>query len=199
MSSIHSSSFHHFFFLKFLLTLVFFIKGLATMKENKGKGIASGTEGEEDVQVQDEAASLVVQKLAVQARKRKSISSSVDLGDLPRCRGLKKQKPSKTPPPKVPKCLTTMVDLDDSVVNPVLVQTIPSSIQPENPPPFAAKNSHRTHPSVHTKRPPNLVLDEDYAWKMFKRIYYWQRSKRMLWYVSEGFWTLCHPWFFQGM
>ena len=30
------------------------------MKENKGKGIASGTEGEEDVQVQDEAASLVI-------------------------------------------------------------------------------------------------------------------------------------------
>ena len=60
------------------------------MKENKGKSVASGIEGEEDVQVQDEAAPLVVQKPAVQVGKRKSISSNVDLDDLPRRRGSKK-------------------------------------------------------------------------------------------------------------
>ena len=32
------------------------------MKENKGKGVASGTEGEEDVQVLDDVTPLVVQK-----------------------------------------------------------------------------------------------------------------------------------------
>ena len=53
------------------------------MKENKGKGVASGTEGEEDMQVLDDATPLVIQKPSVQARKRKVISSSVDLGDLP--------------------------------------------------------------------------------------------------------------------
>ena len=44
------------------------------MKENKGKNVASGTKVEEDVQVQDEAALLAVQKPVVQARKRKNIS-----------------------------------------------------------------------------------------------------------------------------
>ena len=52
-------------------------------------------------------------------------------------------------------------------MNLVLVQTTPF-VQPENPAPPTAKASHRTHPSVQTKHPPNLVLDEDYAWKMFK-------------------------------
>ena len=57
------------------------------MKENKGKGVASGTEGEEDLQVLDDVTPLVVQKPSVQAGKRKGISSSVDLSDLPTCRG----------------------------------------------------------------------------------------------------------------
>ena len=35
------------------------------MKENKGKNVASGTEGEEDIQVQDKAAPLVIQKPVV--------------------------------------------------------------------------------------------------------------------------------------
>ena len=67
------------------------------MKENKGKGVASGTEGEEDMQVLDDATPLVIQKPSVQARKRKVISSSVDLGDLPTHRGSNKQKFGKTP------------------------------------------------------------------------------------------------------
>ena len=73
------------------------------MKENKGKGVASGIEGEEDVQVLDDVTPLVVQKLGIQARKRKGISSSVDIGDLPTRRGSKKQKSDKTSPSKVPK------------------------------------------------------------------------------------------------
>ena len=91
------------------------------MKENKGKNVASGTKGDEDVQVQDEAAPLAVQKPVVQARKRKSISSNIDLGDLPRHRGLKKQKPDKIPPPKVPKLPTTTIDLDNPAMNLVLI------------------------------------------------------------------------------
>ena len=63
-----------------------------------------------------------------------------------------------------------MVDLDDPEVNLVPVQTTLSSVQPENPPPSTAKTSYRIHPSVLTKRPPNLVLDEDYAWKTFKGV-----------------------------
>ena len=67
------------------------------MKENKAKGVASGTEGEEDMQVLDDVTPLVVQKPSVQARKRKGISNFVDLGDLPTRRGSNKQKFGKTP------------------------------------------------------------------------------------------------------
>ena len=63
------------------------------MKENNGKSMASGIEEVEDVQVQDEPTPLAIQKSVVQiiAGKRKSISSNIDLGDLPRRRSLKKQ------------------------------------------------------------------------------------------------------------
>ena len=63
------------------------------MKENNGKNMASGIEEVEDVQVQDEPTPLAIQKSVVQiiAGKRKSISSNIDLGDLPRRRSLKKQ------------------------------------------------------------------------------------------------------------
>ena len=50
------------------------------MKENKEKVVTSG---DEDVQVQDDTIPFVVQKPAVQTGKRKTISSSVNLGDLP--------------------------------------------------------------------------------------------------------------------
>ena len=53
------------------------------MKENKEKVVTSGIEGEEDVQVQDNTTPLVAQKIVVQTGKRKSISSFVNLGDLP--------------------------------------------------------------------------------------------------------------------
>ena len=143
------------------------------MKENKGKGVASGIEGEEDVQVLDDTTSLVVQKLGIQAGKKKGISSSIDLGDLPTRQGSKKQKFGKTPPPKVLKFPSTTVHLDASAVNLVPVQTTPSvqttsSIQPKYLPPPVAKAPHRAHPSEKTKRSPNLVLDEGYAWITFK-------------------------------
>ena len=111
------------------------------MKENKGKDVASGTEGEEDVQVQDDVTPLVVQKPVIQARKRKGISSSVDLGELPTRGGPKKQKSGKTPPLKVLKLPPTKVDLDDLTVNLVLVQTTPS-VQLENLPLPTAKAPH---------------------------------------------------------
>ena len=54
---------------------------MATMKENREKAVTSG---DKDVEVQDDTTTpLVVQKFAIQTGKRKSISSSVDLGDLP--------------------------------------------------------------------------------------------------------------------
>ncbi|KAK9998189.1 hypothetical protein SO802_017792 [Lithocarpus litseifolius] len=105
----------------------------------------------------------VVQKSTIQTGKWKAISSSVDLDDLLSHRGLKKQKPSKTPLPKVPKFTPPTVDLDDPVVNMVLVQIIPP-VQIDPPPP-PAKAPHKTHPSEPSKHPPNLVLDEGYAWK----------------------------------
>ena len=53
---------------------------MATMKGNKEK---VATSGDDDVQIQDDSTPLVVQKSTIQTRKRKMISSSVDLGDLP--------------------------------------------------------------------------------------------------------------------
>ena len=67
------------------------------MRENKEKAITSGDE--------DVAVPPVVQVTSVQTgkRKSKSISSVVDLDDLPSRRGAKKQKPVKTSIPKLPK------------------------------------------------------------------------------------------------
>ena len=60
-----------------------------------------------------------------------------------------------------------MVDLDNSAMNLVPVQTIPS-VQPENLPHPVAKAPHRTYPSKLAKHPPHLVLDEGYAWRSIK-------------------------------
>ena len=62
------------------------------MKENKEKSVTSG---DDDVQVQDDTTPSVVQKTNVQTGKRKTISSLVNLGDLPSRQSPKKQKPSK--------------------------------------------------------------------------------------------------------
>ena len=138
---------------------------MATIMENKEK---TATSGDEDVQIQDDTTPSVVQKPFIQTGTRKTISSSVDLGDLPSCRGLKKHKPNKTPLRKVPKFTPSTVDLDDPMVNVAPVQTIPP-IQYENLPP-PTKASRRAHPSKPSKRSPNLVLDEGYSWKTFKGI-----------------------------
>ena len=107
----------------------------------------------------DDVTPLVVQKLGIQAGKKKGISSSVDLGDLPT--------------PKVPKFPSAVVHLDASAMN-LVPQTTPSvqttpPIQPKDLP-LATKAPHKAHPSKKTKRPSNLVLDESYAWRMFKEI-----------------------------
>ena len=133
------------------------------MKENKEKAVTSG---DEDIQVQD-TTTPTVQKPSSQTGKRKTISSSVNLDDLPSRRGSKKPKPTKNPPPRVPKFTSQTVDLDEPVINVVPVQTIPP-VQTDPPPP--AKASRRTHPSEPSKEPPNLVLDEGYAWRTFKGI-----------------------------
>ena len=91
----------------------------------------------------------------------------MNLCDLPSHRGPKKKKPSKTPLPKVPKFTPPTVDLDNLVINVVPVQTVPP-VQTDPPPP--AKTSRKTHPLEPSKQPPNLVLDEGYAWKTFKGI-----------------------------
>ena len=85
------------------------------MRENKEKTVTSGDE--------DVAASQVA---SVQAGKRKSktISSAVDLDDLPSRRGPKKQKSSKTSLPKVPKFTPPTVNLDEPLVDVEPVQTV---------------------------------------------------------------------------
>ena len=92
------------------------------MKENNEKAVTSG---DEDVQVQDDTTPSVVQKPIVQTGKRKTISSSVNLGDLPSRRSSKKPKPSKNPLPKVLKFTSSTLDLNEPVINVVPIHTIP--------------------------------------------------------------------------
>ena len=88
------------------------------MRENKEKNITSGDK--------DATAPPVVQKTFVQTgkRKSKSISSVVDLEDLPSRRGPKKQKPGKAFLPKVPKFTPSIVNLDDPLVDVEPIQTV---------------------------------------------------------------------------
>ena len=97
----------------------------------------------------------------------KSISSAVDLDDLPSRRGPKKQKPSKTSLPKVPKFAPPIVNLNDLLVDVEPVQTIHPVQTDRHPPP---KASHKPSSSEPSDRPSNLVLDEGYAWRTFKGI-----------------------------
>ena len=125
------------------------------MRENKEKTVTSGDE--------DVAAPLVVPVTSIQAGKRKykSISSAVDLDNLPSGRGAKKQKPVKTSIPKVPKFTPPMVNLDDPPVDVEPVQIF-HPIQIDLPPP-PVKNSCKPSPSEPSDRPSNLVLEENYA------------------------------------
>ena len=91
----------------------------------------------------------------------------MDLDDLPRRRGAKKQKPVKTPIPEVPKFIPSTVNLDEPLVDVEPVQTV-HPVQTD--PPSSAKNSRKPGPSEPSDRPSNLVLDESYAWRTFKGI-----------------------------
>ena len=75
------------------------------MRENKEKTVTSGDE--------DVAAPPTIQATSVQAgkRKSKSISSAVDLDDLPSRRGPKKQKPGKSSLPNCPQVCTSDSEL----------------------------------------------------------------------------------------
>ena len=132
------------------------------MRENKEKTVTSGDE--------DVAAPLVVPVTSIQAGKRKykSISSAVDLDNLPSGRGAKKQKPVKTSIPKVPKFTPLTVNLDDPLVDVEPVQIV-HPVQTDLPPP-SAKNSRKPGPFEPSDRPSNLVLDENYTWRTFKGI-----------------------------
>ena len=132
------------------------------MRENKEKTVTSGDE--------DVAAPPVVPVTSVQGgkRKSKSISSAVDLDDLPSCRGAKKQKPIKTSIPKVPKFTPPTVNLDDPPVDVELVQTV-HPVQTDLPP-LSVKNSRKPSSSEPSDRLSNLVLDKNYAWRTFKGI-----------------------------
>ena len=97
------------------------------MRENKEKTITSR---DKDVTAPPTAPP-VVQVTSVQTgkRKSKSISSAVDLDDLPSRRGAKKQKPVKTFLPKVPKFTPSTVNLDDPSVDvEPAKQSIPSRL-----------------------------------------------------------------------
>ena len=99
------------------------------MKENKEKSVTSGTEGEEERPGPRRFNPFSHLEDCRPNWEEEGISSSVDLGDLPSHQGSKKQKSGKTPLPKVPKFTPLTVDLDDSAVVLVPVQTIPS-VQP---------------------------------------------------------------------
>ena len=131
------------------------------MRENREKTVTSGDE--------DVVALPVVPVASVQGgkRKSKSISSAVDLDDLPSRRGAKKQRPVKTPIPKVPKFTPPTVNLDEPPVDVEPVQTV-HPVQADPPP--STKNSRKPGPSEPSDRPSNLVLDENYAWRTFKGI-----------------------------
>ena len=135
------------------------------MRENREKTITSGDE--------DAIAPPIVQKTFVQTgkRKSKSISSTMDLDDLPSRGGPKKQKPGKAGKaslPKIPKFSPLMEDLDKPPVDVEPVQTIhPVQTNPTLPP---AKTPCKPYLSEPSDRPSNLVLDESYAWRTFKGI-----------------------------
>ena len=114
----------------------------------------------------DAAAPPLVQVASVQAGKRKSktISSAMDLDDLPSRHGPKKQKSSKTSLPKVPKFTPPTVNLDEPLVDVEPVQTV-HPVQSDPPPQPKASRSFEA-----SDRPSNLVLDESYAWRTFKGI-----------------------------
>ena len=133
------------------------------MRENREKNITSGDE--------DVAATPIVQKTSVQAGKRKAkpISTTVDLDDLPSCRGPKKQKSKadKAPLPKVPKFVPPMVNLNESPVDVEPVQTIHPGQSKPTP---QTKTPCKPPSSEPSNRPSNLMLDESYAWRTFKGI-----------------------------
>ena len=91
----------------------------------------------------------------------------MDLDDLPSHRGPKKQKSSKTSLPKVPKFVPPTVNLDEPLVDVESVQTVHPVQTDPPPPPKASRKPSLSKPSDH---PSNLVLDEGYAWRTFKRI-----------------------------
>ena len=132
------------------------------MRENKEKAITSGDE--------DVAAPPVVQVTSIQTgkRKSKSISSAMDLDDLPSHRGAKKQKPVKTSIPKVPKFTPLTINLGDPPVDVEPIQIV-HLVQTDLPPP-PIKNSRKPSPSEPSDHPSNLVLDENHAWRTFKGI-----------------------------
>ena len=59
------------------------------------------------------------------------------------------------------------MNLDEPSVDVEPVQTV-HPVQTDPPP--SAKNSRKPSPSEPSDRPSNLVLDENYAWRMFKGI-----------------------------
>ena len=132
------------------------------MRENKEKTVTSG---DEDIAV---LPVVPITSVQVGKRKSKSISSVVDLDNLPSRRGAKKQKPVKTSVPKVPKFTPLTVNLDDPPVDVELVQIV-HPVQTDLPPP-SVKNSCKPSPSEPSDCPSNLVLDENYAWRTFKGI-----------------------------
>ena len=92
----------------------------------------------------------------------------MDLDELPSRQGPKKKKPGKASLPKIPKFTPLTVNLDDPSVDVEPVQTIhPIQTDPTPPPTKTPRKPHLSKPS---ERPSNLMLDESYAWRMFKGI-----------------------------
>ena len=126
---------------------MYFLLGMATMKENKGK------------EVMDEG--VKSQSRPPIGEKRKNISSRVDLGDLPSRRGReKKHKSTKPQDVKSPSPVSNQE-------SPVQILTLDS--KPKDPPSKKISSIvHAPTSSIPSKEvPQHLLGNEDLAWERF--------------------------------
>ena len=134
------------------------------MKENKGKGIA----GDESVQpgtkalAQTHPSSLSTLKLVllVSSEKRKTMSKKLDTGNLPSCRGNKKQKVDSSTSSITP---VMLLDLANLAANPTISKVEDSlphlGANPSKPSPTGPLNSGLI----------TLLRSKGLAWDRFKQ------------------------------
>ena len=128
---------------------------MTTIKENKGKGIASGDEA-----IQTEGY-ILTQSRPLVSEKRKTISRTLDIGHLPSRRGNKKPKLGSFTPSK-----SLVIEIDPSV--PPAVSTQPSmTFQVTTPIPDASSSLNPSTTAPLESHPLTLLRSESLAWDRF--------------------------------